>query len=130
MKNKNAFKITSRFYVIYGDYEPIYVGYTNRTVKQRFKEHQHEKDFSRYHQVFVKELYGEVLRFNFTWNYKKTCENADKVSLRENQLVQKYGTQDSDYQKADGGDKLGLLRRCLSSIIIKILNCVGCLTMK
>ena len=28
------FKITSRFYVIYGDGIPIYVGYTNRTVKK------------------------------------------------------------------------------------------------
>ena len=27
------FKITSRFYIIYGDDRPIYVGYTNRANK-------------------------------------------------------------------------------------------------
>lgn len=102
MKNK-AFKITSRFYVIYGDYVPIYVGYTNRTVKQRFKEHKEDKDFSEYENVEVKELIDEKLNFNFTWDYEKTCKNADEVSLRESQLVQKYGTQDSIFQKADGG---------------------------
>lgn len=98
-----SFKIVSRFYVIYGDYEPIYVGYTNRTVKQRFREHQKDKDFSEYENVEVKELTGEKLSFDFTWNYEQTCKNADKVSLREGQLVQKYGTQDSVFQKADGG---------------------------
>jgi len=100
--NKN-FKITSRFYVIYGDYEPIYVGYTNRPVKQRFKEHKEDKDFSEYENVEVKELVDEKLSFDFTWNYEQTCENADEVSLREGQLVQQYGTQDSIFQKADGG---------------------------
>ena len=98
-----SFKITSRFYVIYGDYEPIYVGYTNRTVKQRFREHQEDKDFSKYDNVEVKELIDEKLSFDFTWDYEQTCRNADKVSLREGQLVQQYGTQDSEFQKADGG---------------------------
>jgi len=98
-----SFKIISRFYVIYGDYEPIYVGYTNRTVKQRFKEHKADKDFSEYDSVEVKELVDEKLRFDFTWDYEQTCKNADKVSLREGQLVQQYGTQDSMFQKADGG---------------------------
>lgn len=98
-----SFKIVSRFYVIYGDYEPIYVGYTNRTVKQRFKEHQKDKDFSDYDNVEVKELISEKLSFDFTWDYEQTCKNADKVSLREGQLVQQYGTQDSVFQKADGG---------------------------
>ena len=98
-----SFKIVSRFYVIYGDYEPIYVGYTNRTIKQRFKEHQKDKDFSDYENVEVKELINEKLSFNFTWDYEQTCRNADEVSLREGQLVQQYGTQDSVFQKADGG---------------------------
>lgn len=102
MKNK-TFKITSRFYVIYGDCEPIYVGYTNRTVKQRFIEHKRDKDFSEYNSVEVKELTNEKLSFDFTWNYEQTCKNADKVSLREGQLVQQYNTQDSIFQKADGG---------------------------
>ena len=103
MKDKATFKITSRFYVIYGDYEPIYVGYTNRTVRQRFMEHKRDKDFSEYSSVEVKELTNEMLSFNFTWDYGKTCENANKVSLREGQLVQQYDTQDSEYQKAVGG---------------------------
>lgn len=50
------FKITSRFYVIYGDGIPIYVGYTNRTVKQRFKEHKISKYFSDFDEVRVEEL--------------------------------------------------------------------------
>jgi len=40
------FKIKSRFYVIYGDGVPIYVGFTSRTVHQRFLEHKRDKDFS------------------------------------------------------------------------------------
>lgn len=98
-----SFKIISRFYVIYGDYSPVYVGYTNRTVKQRFKEHERDKDFSDYENVEVKELTDEKLSFDFTWDYNQTCKNADKVSLREGQLVQQYGTQDSVFQNANGG---------------------------
>jgi len=97
------FKITSRFYVIYGDGEPIYVGYTNRTVKQRFAEHRHDKDFEQYDEVKVKELKDEKLSFDFTWDYIKTCENADLVSNLETELVSKYNTQCTIYQKAIGG---------------------------
>ena len=97
------FKIKSRFYVIYGDYKPIYVGYTNRTVKQRFQEHKRSKDFSDYDLVEVKELKDQLLSFDFTWNYEQTCKNAQIVSDREASLVNKYNTQDSCYQKADGG---------------------------
>lgn len=97
------FNIISRFYVIYGDDNPIYVGYTNRTVKQRFKEHLNDKDFSDYEKVQVKELKDEKLTFKFTWDYSKTCDNADKVSVREGELVGLYGTQDSTFQKALGG---------------------------
>jgi hypothetical protein len=97
------FKIISRFYVIYGDGIPIYVGYTNRTVKQRFREHKEDKDFSDYEEVHVEELKEEKLVYSFTWDYNQTCKNADEVSLREGQLVQKYGTQDSRYQRALNG---------------------------
>ena len=97
------FKITSRFYIIYGDGRPIYVGYTNRTVKQRFSEHCKDKDFSGYDNVYVKELKDEKLSFNFTWSYEQTCINAACVSERESYLVSKYGTQDTYYQKAIGG---------------------------
>ena len=50
------FKIKSRFYVIYGDGVPIYVGFTSRTVHQRFVEHKRNKDFSDFDKVEVKEL--------------------------------------------------------------------------
>ena len=103
LNSKKSFKITSRFYVIYGDDKPIYVGYTNRTVKQRFKEHKEDKDFSDFFEVKSVELKDEKLSFDFTWDYNKTCENADLVSRRECQLVNKYHTQDSVFQKADGG---------------------------
>lgn len=103
LNSNRTFKITSRFYVIYGDDKPIYVGYTNRTVKQRFKEHKEDKDFSDFFEVKSVELKGEKLSFDFTWDYKETCENADLVSKRECQLVNKYHTQDSVFQKADGG---------------------------
>ena len=102
-KTFSMFKITSRFYVIYGDGHPIYVGYTNRTVRQRFTEHKESKDFSDYKKVQVKELKAERLTYDFTWDYGQTCKNADEVSLREAQLVQKYNTQKSIFQKADGG---------------------------
>ena len=62
------FKIKSRFYIIYGDDVPIYVGYTNRTVKQRFAEHKRSKDFSDYDTVEVKELKDQELSFDFTWD--------------------------------------------------------------
>ena len=97
------FKITSRFYMIYGDGIPIYVGYTNRTVKQRFAEHQRDKDFEQYENVKVEELKDEKLSFDFTWDYIKTCKNADLVSKREAELVNKYNTQCTEYQKATGG---------------------------
>lgn len=102
-KLSKTFKITSSFYVIYGDYEPIYVGYTNRPVRQRFREHKEDKDFSDYENVEVKDLADEKLTFDFTWDYDQTCRNADEVSNREADLVKKFNTQDSVFQKADGG---------------------------
>lgn len=51
----------------------------------------------------MKELKAERLTYDFTWDYGQTCKNADEVSLREAQLVQKYNTQKSIFQKADGG---------------------------
>ena len=90
-------KIISRFYVIYGDEVPIYVGYTNRTVKQRFKEHQKDKDFSSYSKVEVKEV--DRLEFDFTWNTSIVDSNAKSVSNKETALIKEYNTQDSKYQK-------------------------------
>lgn len=101
--NGKSFKIVSRFYVIYGDGIPIYVGYTNRSVQQRFKEHRHDKDFSDYDNVKSIELKDQRMSFDFTWDYNETCKNADMVSKREERLVNKYCTQDTCYQKAIGG---------------------------
>jgi len=100
------FKITSRFYVIYGDGIPIYVGYTNRTVKQRFKEHKISKDFSDFDEVRVEELKKDELDFNFSWDYSIIESEANEVSKKEAKLVEKFGTQDSEFQKADGGGEV------------------------
>lgn len=101
--NSKSFKIASKFYVIYGDGVPIYVGYTNRSVKQRFAEHKHDKDFSEYDSVESIELKDQRMSFDFTWDYNETCKNAENVSEREKYLVNKYCTQDTCYQKAIGG---------------------------
>ena len=96
--NKN--KIISRFYVIYGDNTPIYVGYTNRTVRQRFKEHQKDKDFSSYSKVEVKEV--DKQEFDFTWDIVQVNDNAKQVSDKESELISQYGTTNSLYQKGLG----------------------------
>lgn len=96
--------IISKFYLIRGDGRPIYVGFTNRTIQQRFTEHKYEKDFSEYSTVTV-ELIDEI-SYNFTWDEKVLYSNANEVSLHEEQLVDKYGTQNSPYQKAMGGGQV------------------------
>lgn len=95
-------KIISRFYLITIDNKPVYVGYTNRTVKQRFREHIKEKDLPE--EVEVKQI--DKLEFDFTWDIDKVNDNANLVSKRENELILKYKTQDSVYQKGLS-DKLG-----------------------
>ena len=97
------FKIRSRFYVIYGDGVPIYVGFTSRTVHQRFVEHKRDKDFSDFDEVRVEELKKDELDFDFSWDYDIIENEADEVSKKEAELVKKFGTQDSEFQKADGG---------------------------
>jgi len=97
------FKIKSKFYVIYGDGVPIYVGFTSRTVSQRFLEHKKGKDFSDYDEVKVKELKEDELDFDFTWDYSIVENEANKVSQKESELVKKFGTQNSEFQKANGG---------------------------
>lgn len=97
------FKIKSKFYVIYGDGVPIYVGFTSRTVHQRFLEHKKSKDFSDFDEVRVKELKEDELDFDFTWNYSIVENEANKVSKKEVKLVKKFGTQNSKFQKANGG---------------------------
>lgn len=96
--------IKSKFYLIRGDGEPIYVGFTNRPIKQRFAEHKADKDFSDYEKVTIEKL--DELDYEFTWNEDILYKNANEVSIRENQLIIKYGTQDSKYQKAIGGGQV------------------------
>jgi len=93
--------IKSKFYLIRGDGEPIYVGFTNRPIKQRFAEHKADKDFSGYEKVTIEKL--DELDYNFTWDFNQVNRNALEVSDREAELVSKYNTQDNVYQKAKGG---------------------------
>jgi len=93
--------IKSKFYLIRGDGEPIYVGFTNRPIKQRFAEHKADKDFSDYENVTIEKI--DELDYEFTWNEDILYKNANEVSEREAQLVKKYETQNSRYQKAVGG---------------------------
>lgn len=95
-------KIISRFYLITIDNKPVYVGYTNRAVKQRFREHIKDKDLPE--GTEVKQI--DKLEFDFTWDIDKVYENANLVSGRESELILKYKTQDSIYQKGLS-DKLG-----------------------
>jgi len=96
--------IKSKFYLIRGDGEPIYVGFTNRPIKQRFSEHKADKDFSDYESVTIEKI--DELNYEFTWNEDTLYKNANEVSVRENQLLIEYGTQDSKYQKASDGGKV------------------------
>lgn len=93
--------IKSKFYLIRGDGEPIYVGFTNRPIKQRFLEHKAGKDFSGYEKVTIEKI--DESDYEFTWDEDILYKNANEVSLREAELVLEYGTQDSKYQKAVGG---------------------------
>ena len=93
-------KIISRFYVIYGDNIPIYVGYTNRTVQQRFKEHLLDKDFSSYNNIEVKEVCK--LAFDFSWDELIVNSNAKTVSDKELELINLYHTNNSSYQRGIG----------------------------
>ena len=102
-EGESVFKIKSKFYVIYGDGVPIYVGFTSRTVYQRFSEHKKEKDFSDFDEVEVKELKEDELDFDFCWNYNIVENEANEVSQKESELVKKFETQDSEFQKANGG---------------------------
>ena len=96
--------IKSKFYLIRGDGEPIYVGFTNRPIKQRFLEHKADKDFGSYENVTIEKI--DELNYEFTWNEDTLYKNANEVSVREAQLIIEYGTQNSKYQKAIGGGQV------------------------
>ena len=89
-------KIVSSFYLISVDGSPVYVGYTNRPIKARFREHLKDKDFGE----------GEVtleglgkLSYAFTWDTELINQYAKGVSDKEAELVYQYGTQGSQWQK-------------------------------
>ena len=88
-------KIVSRFYLITLDNKNIYVGYTNRPIKERFREHVKDKELPK--EATVKQI--DKLEFEFTWDMVQVNENAKRVSKRENELIAEYGTNSSKYQK-------------------------------
>ena len=88
-------KIVSRFYLITLDNKNIYVGYTNRPIKERFREHIKDKELPK--GATVKQI--DKLEFEFTWDMAVVNENAKRVSKRENELIAEYGTGSSKYQK-------------------------------
>ena len=93
-------QLTSRFYLITLRGQPVYVGYTNRPIKQRFAEHKHDKDFGDV-EPEIKLL--DMLSFDFSWDIRVINDYAQQVDDRERELITEYGTQDSVYQKAIGG---------------------------
>ena len=88
-------KIVSRFYLITLDNKNIYVGYTNRPIKERFREHVKDKELPK--EALIKQI--DKLEFEFTWDMVQVNENAKRVSKRENELIAEYGTSSSKYQK-------------------------------
>ena len=88
-------KIVSRFYLITLAGDNIYVGYTNRPIKERFREHVKDKELPK--EATVKQI--DQLAFEFTWDMVQVNENAKLVSKRENELIAEYGTGSSKYQK-------------------------------
>lgn len=94
-------KIVSNFYLIRLDGVPVYVGYTNRTVKQRFSEHKRDKDFGDIEPTV--ESLGK-LEYYFTWDLSLINQYAKEVSDKETEFVDKYGTQDSIWQKGVNGN--------------------------
>ena len=93
-------QLTSRFYLITLRGQPVYVGYTNRPIKQRFAEHKHDKDFGDI-EPEIKLL--DTLSFDFSWDIDVINDYAQQVDDRERELIIEYNTQDSVYQKAIGG---------------------------
>ena len=95
-------QIVSRFYLITIEDEPIYVGFTNRDIATRFREHKHDKELP--DSAVVQEI--DKLVYDFSWDVVTVNNNAKEVSDREAELIKKYGTQDSIYQKEIGGGRV------------------------
>lgn len=93
-------QLVSRFYLITLRGQPVYVGYTNRPIKQRFTEHKHDKDFG---DIEPEITLLDTLSFDFSWDIDVINGYAKQVDDRERELIAEYNTQDSIYQKAIGG---------------------------
>ena len=92
-------KIVSNFYLIKVGGKPSYVGYTNRPIKARFKEHNKDKDFG--DELVTLESLGS-LEYDFTWDMELINSYAKEVSDKETELILTYNTQDSIWQKGLG----------------------------
>lgn len=99
MLGKDMNKIISTFYLIKVGGKPSYVGYTNRPVETRFREHLKDKDFG---DCLVELESLGSLEYDFTWNMELISSYAREVSARETELILAYGTQDSIWQKGLG----------------------------
>ena len=95
-------QIVSRFYLITLDNNPVYIGFTNRDIATRFREHKHDKDLP--DNAVVQEV--DKLVYDFSWDVATVNNNAKEVSDREAELIEKYNTQDSIYQKDIGGGQV------------------------
>lgn len=93
-------QLVSYFYLITLEHKPVYVGYTNRPIKQRFAEHKRDKDFG---DIEPEITLLDTLAFDFSWDINTVNRHAKQVNERERELIIAHGTQDSMYQKAVGG---------------------------
>ena len=94
-------KIISNFYLIRLGGVPVYVGYTNRLIETRFREHKRDKDFGDTEPTV--ESLGK-LEYDFTWDEELINSYAKEVSARETELILEYNTQDSVWQKGTSGN--------------------------
>ena len=94
-------KIISNFYLIKVGGKPSYVGYTNRPIETRLKEHLRDKDFG--DKVVELESLGN-LEYDFTWNTELINLYAKEVSNKESELILEYHTNDSVWQKGLGSN--------------------------
>lgn len=94
-------KVISNFYLIKVGGKPSYIGYTNRSIKARFKEHLRDKDFG--DELVELESLGN-LAYDFTWDLVLINKYSREVSDRETELILIYGTKDSTWQKGLGSN--------------------------
>lgn len=92
--------LKSNFYLIRIDDTPVYIGYTNRAIKTRFREHLNDKDFG--DGEVTQESLG-YMSFDFTWDSSIINQYAQEVSDRETALIEEYGTGDSIWQRGFNG---------------------------